>query len=168
MSSSLPEVSVCIADFSLTKDAQALIQLMQEYAQDPMGGGTPIANSVLASLPHKLNAYPGAFSVIAWRGDRPVGLTNCFETLSTFKARPLLNIHDVVVSKASRGLGITPKMLAAVEQIARERDCCKLTLEVLDGNQRAQDVYRTFGFAGYELDERFGKAQFWEKPLNCD
>lgn len=166
MSSSLSEVSIRIADFSLAKDARALVQLMQEYAQDPMGGGTPIAESILAGLPQKLKAYQGAFSVIAWQGDTPIGLTNCFETLSTFKASPLINIHDVVVSRQSRGLGVTPKMLAMVEKVAAERGCCKLTLEVLEGNQRAQKVYLEFGFAGYELDEKFGKAQFWEKPLN--
>ncbi len=166
MSSSIAEVNIRVADFSSEADAQALVKLMQEYAQDPMGGGSSIAENVVASLPEKLESYPGAFSVIAWRGEEPIGLTNCFETLSTFKATPLVNIHDVVVSRQSRGLGIAPKMLATVEAIATERGCCKLTLEVLEGNQRAQKVYREFGFAGYELDEKFGKAQFWEKPLD--
>lgn len=166
MSNSLSEVSVRIADFSVAQDARALVQLMQEYAQDPMGGGTPIAENILACLPQKLKAYHGAFSVIAWQDDTPIGLTNCFETLSTFKAAPLINIHDVVVSRQSRGLGVAPKMLAMVERVATERNCCKLTLEVLDGNQRAQEVYLEFGFSGYELDKEFGKAQFWEKPLS--
>ncbi|MGH1370881.1 MAG: GNAT family N-acetyltransferase [Cellvibrionaceae bacterium] len=166
MSNSITPVTIRIADFSLTKDAQAFVQLMQEYAQDPMGGGEPIADTLLASLPQTLKTYPGAFSVIAWQGDRPIGLTNCFETLSTFKALPLINVHDLVVSSQSRGLGIAPKMLAKVEQVARERGCCKLTLEVLEGNERARQVYLEFGFKGYELDEAFGSAQFWEKPLN--
>jgi len=161
----MSDIQVRIADFSRTKDAQALIQLMQEYARDPMGGGVAIDDAVLASLPLKLQSYTGAFSVIAWRGETPVGLTNCFETLSSFKVRPLINVHDVIVTKASRGLGVAPEMLKAVEREANVRSCCKLTLEVLEGNQRAQEVYLAFGFSGYELDEKYGKALFWEKAL---
>lgn len=153
------------ANFSEAADRQALQRLMQEYASDPMGGGQPLPESVIDVLPDKLLNYPGAFSVIAWNDDRPVGLINCFETLSTFKAKPLVNIHDVVVSADCRGLGIAHQMLESVEKVARERGCCKLTLEVLQGNERARQVYLAFGFAGYELDESYGQASFWEKPL---
>ena len=165
MSPSPVNIQIRVADFSCAQDASALIELMQEYAQDPMGGGVAIAADVLASLPAKLRSYAGAFSIIAWQEERPVGLINCFETLSTFKGRPLINVHDVIVSAVSRGLGIAPKMLQAVERLAIERNCCKLTLEVLEGNRRAQDVYVEFGFCGYELDEQYGKALFWEKAL---
>lgn len=161
----MSDVTVQLADFSNRQDRQALQDLMQEYATDPMGGGEPLSQIVLQTLADKLLAYPGAFSVIAWRGDTPLGLINTFETLSTFKAKPLINIHDVIVTRDCRGMGLAHKMLVAVEQRAREKGCCKLTLEVLEGNERARHVYREFGFSGYELDERFGKAMFWEKPL---
>ncbi len=56
-------------------------------------------------------------------------------------------------------------MLSTVEQIAQDKGCCKLTLEVLEANQPAQQAYTKFGFSGYELDPRAGKALFWEKLL---
>ena len=52
------------------------------------------------------------------------------------------------------------------EEIALSLDCCKLTLEVLEGNHIAQSAYKTFGFSGYELNPQMGKALFWEKKLN--
>ena len=64
-----------------------------------------------------------------------------------------------------RGLGISQKMFDKVETIARERGCCKLTLEVLTGNKSAQKAYLKSGFSGYELDPLMGKAMFWEKTL---
>lgn len=161
----LDQTEIRLADFSQPADRLALQSLMQEYASDPMGGGQPLASTIIDTLPDKLQQYPGAFSVIAWRGEQAVGLINCFETLSTFKARPLVNIHDVVVSRECRGSGISHQMLETVEAVAKERGCCKLTLEVLQGNERARHVYLAFGFAGYELDETFGKALFWEKVL---
>ena len=56
-------------------------------------------------------------------------------------------------------------MLEKVEQIAIERGCCKLTLEVLEGNQAAQNSYQKFGFSAYELDPEMGRALFWDKKL---
>ena len=56
-------------------------------------------------------------------------------------------------------------MLGKVELLARDRGCCKLTLEVLEGNAVARSAYEKFGFTGYELDPAMGKAHFWEKKL---
>ncbi len=165
MATPAADVRISTADFSQNRDCQALRQLMQQYAIDPMGGGKPIAAAILDELPAQLLRFTGAFTVIAWLGKEPVGLINCFETLSTFKGKPLVNIHDVIVTSDRRGMGITPKMLEGVESIARQRQCCKLTLEVLEGNHRARNVYQAFGFEGYELDAQYGQAQFWEKPL---
>lgn len=103
--------------------------------------------------------------VIAWHDETPVGLVNGFEGFSTFAARPLLNIHDIVVAPAVRGTGLSQRLLAKVEEIARIRGCCKLTLEVLSNNHVAQGAYRKFGFAAYQLDPQAGQALFWQKPL---
>ena len=64
-----------------------------------------------------------------------------------------------------RGKGLATRMLARVEQLAREKNCCKLTLEVLQGNEAAQAAYRKAGFSGYQLDPEMGQAMFWQKKL---
>ena len=157
-----------LADFSLPSDQQSLCQLMQEYARDPMGGGEPLSADVLEQLPSVLRDYPGAFSVLACSREEAVGLINCFETLSTFKAKPLINIHDVIVTDTYRNQGIALAMLHFVENEARHRGCCKLTLEVLQGNQRAEGIYKQFGFSHYQLDQQFGTAHFLEKVLSLE
>ncbi len=58
-------------------------------------------------------------------------------------------------------------MLVAVEQIAQQKGCCKLTLEVLVGNSVARAAYRRFGFSGYELSPETGEAEFWQKVLRA-
>lgn len=152
-------------DYQDPEHAAALVTLLDEYARSEYGGGEPLAEAVKAVLPERLAAMPQALSVLAWLDDEPVGLLNAFETLSTFKARPLLNIHDIAVTAHCRGQGIGTALLSWLEDEARTRGCCKLTLEVLEGNHPAQSVYRRFGFAAYELDEAFGRALFWEKPI---
>ena len=158
-------VEIVDADYRDPKHAEHLVALLDAYACDPMGGAQPLADDVKQRLPVDLAGRPDAFSVLAYIDGEPAGLVNCFEGYSTFKAKPLINIHDVVVLPGFRGQRLAHRMLERVEAIARKRGCSKLTLEVLSGNAVAQGVYQRFGFEGYELDAQTGQALFWQKPL---
>jgi len=162
---SAAEVRVQRVDYRAPADRAALFALLDAYAQDPMGGGESLADEVKARLCDDLARLPSAASFIAWIGDEAVGLVNSFEGYSTFKARPLLNVHDIVVLPAQRGRGIGQALLGACEAHARERGCCKLTLEVLSGNRRALRSYEGFGFAPYMLDPAEGSALLMQKWL---
>jgi GNAT superfamily N-acetyltransferase len=156
---------VCRVDYRHAADRAALTSLLNHYAQDPMGGAAPLAADALARLCDDLAARPFAFSFLAWQGGEAVGLINCFEGYSTFKARPLINIHDVVVHERARGKGVGQSLLQAVELEARARKACKITLEVLTGNGVAMKSYERFGFAPYALDPSAGTASFMQKWL---
>jgi ribosomal protein S18 acetylase RimI-like enzyme len=158
-------VSVCRADYHNPAHAAALISLLDAYAQDPMGGGQALSEFAKANLVQALAARPQAYSVLAFDGDKPVGLVNCIEGFSTFACRPLVNVHDVAVLAGYRGQRIAEKMLALAETIALERGACKLTLEVLSGNTGAIRVYERFGFAAYQLGSTMGQANFLQKRL---
>ena len=159
------QINIQIADYSSVKDAEAVVDLMNHYALDKMGGGEALSESVKASLVPGLANVAGAFSVLAFVDGNPAGLINCFMGFSTFKAKPLINIHDVIVLEDFRGLKLSQMMLEKVQVIAKERGCCKLTLEVLQGNKVAQSAYIKFGFGGYALDPEMGNAMFWQKAL---
>jgi GNAT superfamily N-acetyltransferase len=148
--------------------SSAILQLLNEYALDPMGGGSPLSEFVQANLVVRLRDRPGFHGVLVFVDGQPAGLINCFEGFSTFSAQPLLNIHDVVVSKEYRGRGLFKKMYWEVEAIAQDIRACKLTLEVLEGNAVAQSAYRSVGFAGFELDPTMGHALFWQKKLELE
>ena len=158
-------INIIKADYSDGKHGAEIPMLLNLYASDPMGGGAALSCHVLTNLVAALAEIPHAFSVIAYVDNKPAGLVNCFETFSTFACQPLINIHDVVVLGEYRGLGISQKMLAKVEEIARSKNCCKITLEVLENNHIAKSSYKKFGFSGYELDPKTGAALFWQKAL---
>lgn len=124
-------------DYQNPVHRQALVMLLDAYAQDPMGGGEALAQDVKARLCDDLAARPDATSFIAWLGDSPVGLINCIEGYSTFKAQPLMNIHDIAVLPGHRGAGVGQALLRAAQQHAKARGCCKLTLEVLTGDRKS-------------------------------
>ena len=73
-------------DPTSSRDAAALVALLDEYARDPTGGGTPLADDAKARLPGLLASRAHYAGLLAWDGDRPVGLVNAFEGVSTFKA----------------------------------------------------------------------------------
>jgi ribosomal protein S18 acetylase RimI-like enzyme len=153
------------ADYANKKDAQAVLGLLDHYARDPMGGAEPLSQYVLDNLIEKLIETSGAFSVVGYSNNVPVGLVNCFQSFSTFKCLPIVNIHDVIVRENYRGHNLAEKMLEHVQSIAKERGGCKLTLEVLEGNAPAKHVYQKFGFNAFELDPSKGNAMFWEKMI---
>lgn len=157
--------NVVIADFTNSTHAKAIIYLLNEYAKDEMGGGAELSEFVKLNLVQELEKRPHAFAVLAFQYSEPVGLAICIEGFSSFQCKPLLNIHDIVVVDSFRGRGISHKILEKAENLARERGCGKLTLEVLEGNSIAQSAYRSFGFEGFELNPKMGKAMFWQKKL---
>ena len=159
-------IRIVEANLALPEHAAAIIPLLDEYARDPMSGGDPLSSSAKENLVAELRKRDNVHVILAFVNDTPAGLMICFEGFSTFACRPLLNIHDAIVSAQYRGRGIGKQMLQAAEAIAQSIGCCKMTIEVLEGNAVAQATYRSCGFTGYELDPRMGKAMFWEKKLS--
>lgn len=157
------DIEIKIADYSDPTEAKHIGELLNIYALDPMGGAKPLPDSIKNNLAHELSKLPQAFSVICYVNKAPAGLVNCFEGFSTFNCRSLVNVHDVIVTPEYRGFGLSQLMLSKVEAIAKEKECCKITLEVLEGNKVAQNAYLKFGFSDYELDPAMGKALFWQK-----
>lgn len=160
-----PDATLRCVDFADDATAADFLSLLDHYAQDPMGGGSGLSAYARTHLVERLRSRPGFVALIAYQEDRPIGLINCMEGFSTFAAKPLLNVHDLVVHDDFRGRGIGQLLLQGAEALARERGCCKLTLEVLEGNHGAMSVYRRAGFRPYELDPRMGRALFLEKKL---
>jgi len=164
------QLSFITANYNDPNHAEQVVMLLDKYARDPMGGNEPLNPEVAQSLPTKLANFPTAFSVIGYvqneKGEqKPIALANCFMGFSTFKAKPLINIHDLYVDEDLRGLHIGQRMLAEIERIGQEKGCCKITLEVLEGNTRGQRAYEKFGFRAYSFDDDSGNALFWEKSL---
>lgn len=159
-------IDVTVADYNDPSDAIAVVALLDEYARDPMGGSEPLCEEARDRLIPGLKSMPGAFSVIARADGVAVGLANCFMGYSTFAGRPLVNIHDMVVTAAHRGKRVGRAMFAVIEAVARDRDANKVTLEVLEGNTGARALYASLGYGDYALDPEFGRAMFWQKRLD--
>jgi GNAT superfamily N-acetyltransferase len=158
-------ITTLVANLGKPEHQQAILALLNVYAQDPMGDGKPLSDEVQQRLIPGLQAHPTTLVVLAFRDTEPVGMAICFRGFSTFAARPLLNIHDFVVLDQYRGQGIGRRVMDEVEAQARRLGCCKLTLEVQENNRRARAVYAAIGFQQSVHVAKAGGALFLSKPL---
>jgi GNAT superfamily N-acetyltransferase len=158
-------VSVVVADYNDQQQAQDVMTCLSAYALDPMGGGEALSEYVETNLIAKLQQQSNVFSVLCYVDGEVAALANCVEGFSTFSAKPLINFHDIVVLKHYRGKGLTQYLFDHVEALAIDKGCCKLTLEVLEGNIIAKKAYEKVGFGSYVLDPEMGQAVFWQKKL---
>ncbi|MGD9636003.1 MAG: hypothetical protein AB7U97_22170, partial [Pirellulales bacterium] len=93
----VPNIIVVEADLDRPEHQQAIRDMLDAYSRDPMGNGRPLPPDVLERLVPELRNHPTAVVLLAYDGERPVGIATCFEGLSTFVARRLLNLHDLAV-----------------------------------------------------------------------
>jgi ribosomal protein S18 acetylase RimI-like enzyme len=153
------------ADLQREDHQRAVLDLVNAYAQDPMGAGQSLPPENLRRLIPGLREHPTTLIFLACQDHRPIGIAVCFVGFSTFAAQPLVNIHDLAILPEHRGQGIGRQLLAEVERRARDMGCCKLTLEVQENNHRARGVYQASGFSQAVYEEEAGGALFLSKRL---
>ena len=79
----LPDIFVA-DDYSNPDHGWAVIELLDHYARDPMGGGMPLSSFTREHLIQELSKRPFAFSVLCLVDGQPAALANCLEGFSTF------------------------------------------------------------------------------------
>ena len=159
------DVLVRRADLSSPADAAAYVAMLDMYSRDAMGDGKPRDDDVRARIVPALLEHPTTLIWLAFDGDRPVGVVTAFRGFSSFKARPLVNVHDIAVTPEMRGKGVGKALLAAAEAYARATNCCRLTLEVLENNP-ARAVYEAAGYRQAAYAPGAGGALFYVRPLD--
>lgn len=77
--------------------------------------------------------------------------------LSANVKREKLHVDAVAVSKDARGMGIGTMLFNRVFEMAKEKDCDKISLTVVDTNPKAKKLYEKLGFKVVKVYE-YGKA----------
>lgn len=154
------------ANLDLTLHSQAVLELLNAYALDPMGNGAPLTQDVLKELIPGLLHHPTTIIFLAFHDNKAVGIATCFKGFSTLRARPMIYISDFYLQPDYRGLKIGQKLLASVEKKAIELNCCKITLEVQENNLPAIQRYKTAGFNQDKYIKEAGCAILFSKPIS--
>jgi ribosomal protein S18 acetylase RimI-like enzyme len=160
MNISQDNISYCFCDFKNTVHCEKLIELLNHYMVDPMGDSPPLNVEQGKRLIQGLSNHPSCFVLFIKLDNEFAGLATCFINFSTFKAKPYINIHDIIILQKFRGKGVGKKLLEKIIEIAKERDFCKITLEVREDNLPAKKLYDDLGFKDTEPI-----MLFWTKTI---
>ena len=90
-------------------------------------------------------ARPYAEVLIGEIDGSPQGFALFFHNFSTFEGKPGVYLEDLFVRPEARGSGLGKAFLAALAQIAIQRDCARLEWWVLDWNDPAISFYKKLG-----------------------
>ncbi len=143
-------LSIEQADLSDPDHSTAVVEIIDSYARGPGGQNAPLTDFAREKLVPGLIDHPSAMVLLAMADGSAVGTAVCVFSFSTFVGRPTMNIHDFAVLPDYQGRGIGHAMLAEVERLARERGCCRVTLEVHDTNKGAKRLYFQTGFGPWD------------------
>jgi GNAT superfamily N-acetyltransferase len=88
------------------------------------------------------------YTVLAWKGDKPVGMIVMFERLDArlFKYRRWVELVDLYVVPEARGTGLGARLLEAGIAWARARGADRIQLYVTATNLGAKRFYAKHGF----------------------
>jgi len=133
-------------DYENPLHLEALVGLLNHYMTDPMGDALPLNKLKQLRLVDGLANHPSALVLFVLYNGEIVGLSTCFINFSTFNVKPYLYVHDVIVYDVFRGKGLGKALMVYLIELSRERDYCKITLEVREDNLQAQGLYHSLGF----------------------
>jgi ribosomal protein S18 acetylase RimI-like enzyme len=150
-------IEVIVGDLQNAEHRQAMLAQLDLYMQDPMAGHGKMTEILASEIIDGLLIQPNYLFFLAKLNGEYAGVANCFVNFSTFKAKPLINIHDFSVSPAFRKKGIGEAMMAKIIGYAREKGYAKVNLEVRHDNIGAQNLYKKVGFVECEPP-----MYFWE------
>lgn len=150
-------IEVNVGDIHNVEDQKAMLQMLDLYMQDPMGASNKLQTEIAVKNIEGLTKQANYVFFLAKCNGETAGVANCFVNFSTFKAKQLINIHDFAVDPKFRRKGIGEAMMKKIISYSSEHDFCKVTLEVRNDNQGAQNLYKKVGFK--ECDPIY---HFWE------
>lgn len=125
-----------------------------ELAQRFEGGFDPVADRGSAATPEELTP-PAGYFVIALLEDEPVGCG------AIKLADGVGEIKRMWVASPARGLGIARRMLAALEQIARDAGAQRVQLDSHRTLTEALALYRSAGYAEIPAFNDNPYAHYW-------
>ncbi len=161
----MDHIQILEANLDLTLHSRAILDLLNAYAADPMGNGHPLEKEVLNALIPGLQNHPTTLIFIAFCENKAVGIVTCFKGFSTFMARQTIHISDFYVLPDYQGKKIGRQLLETVEKAAIDLQCCRVTLEVQENNDRALRIYKKAGFIRDLHVKEAGPALFFSKSL---
>jgi len=158
-------MDVIVANLDRPKENTDFLTLFAEYTHGmltPEYGGD---GKLPQELAVEIKKRPNIIVFLAYQEGKPAGFAVTIEAFSTFRAMPLLNIHDIGVAGAFRKQGVGKALMKSIQEEAIRRNCCKLSLEVHEHNTSAFNLYQAMGYSSLTGEGTSERTLFMVKHL---
>jgi GNAT superfamily N-acetyltransferase len=147
-------------------EAEAVARLIVEF-RDHLGLDWPSANAFLAGVERLIEDPNTAFLLASPDEDAPpAGVAQVRFRYGLWWAADDCLLEDLFVRDEARGLGVGRALVEGVIDLARERGCRRVELDVNESNAAALKVYESLGFSA--VDGRYGaRSLFMRKHLEA-
>lgn len=136
-------------------EAEAVARLIVEF-RDHLGLDWPSANAFLAGVERLIEDPHSAFLLAAPDEDSPpAGVAQVRFRYGLWWAADDCHLEDLFVRADARGGGVGRALVQGVVELAVERGCRRVELDVNEANAAALAVYESFGFSAQ--DDRYGE-----------
>lgn len=78
---------------------------------------------------------------LAFEGDKPLGMVNWVLHRTTWSEKPICYLQDLFTVPESRGTGVGRKLIEAVNQMARAKNCYRVYWQTHESNLQGQVLY---------------------------
>lgn len=153
-----------IRDADLSRDTPAMLAFIMgsqrfEHAFEPNRRlDLPVAAEHLAVMQKLVAEHDGRIFIAANGKGDAIGWAVAGESTDDVyviaEERRYLYIAELFVNETLRGEGIGRALIAACENLARERGIAVMQIGVLPGNARAHAIYQQAGYADYGIQLR--------------
>ncbi len=127
------------------QDVEALVKMVRELAFYESKKPEEVLLTSDKVLKHAFGKEKYFQVLLAEKDQKPIAYALYFFTYSAYKGAPVLYIEDLYVSEPYRHQGIGTAILSHLNNLSKERGCCRMEWHVFDWNKSAIQFYQSLG-----------------------
>ncbi|MGB0659443.1 MAG: GNAT family N-acetyltransferase [Mangrovicoccus sp.] len=139
------------------QDIPGLLHLAQQLARHVQDPDPRLDPKTLAEL--AFTDPPWVEALVAESDGQLLGLAAFSQSFELHTNCRMLRLSDLVISDHARGMGLGTALLHALRDLARNRGCHEIRLELWLGNDQARKFY------GKQTAEQLPEIELWRLPL---
>lgn len=129
---------------AVQEDLDGIIKLIQEFAEfEKLSDVCKVSEKDLHEAIFGTNKF--ADCLVAEVENKLVAYAILFPVFKTFRGERSMYLEDLYVLPEMREQGLGLKILKAVAEIAKEKNCVRLDWQALEWNKKAIDFYEKLG-----------------------
>ena len=135
-----------ICDFANPMHCARLCEMVDCNITESSGDNKPLTNDQKLVLLDGLESLPSSIVIFAVDNKEIIGYATAFINFSSLTASAVMNISELYIEQNYRNKGWAVKMIEKLIDMAKYKDCNRISIEINKNDAEVQHIYSGFGF----------------------